>query len=220
MEKFTDTDDKPIVDLPLIKGPSMFGNKIVKQFISLAILILLTITAWLIIFFKPNTETAYINTPIIIPDENTTMILASPAFENNKFIPIKYTCDGLNIHPPLRLAQIPENTVSLAIIAEEINTITDQSIALWLVWNIETTTSEIEENILPNKSIIGKNDFGENSWHGPCPTKNQTNQYYRLTLYALNTKLNLTTNANINNLMSDITGHIIAKKELIGLYER
>jgi phosphatidylethanolamine-binding protein (PEBP) family uncharacterized protein len=43
----------------------------------------------------------------------------SPAFENNKLIPSKYTCDGKDVSPPLKIEGIPEKTKSLALIMED-----------------------------------------------------------------------------------------------------
>ncbi|MEK6900344.1 MAG: YbhB/YbcL family Raf kinase inhibitor-like protein, partial [Nanoarchaeota archaeon] len=38
--------------------------------------------------------------------EVTEMKLTSAAFENNTIIPLKYTCDGENINPPLSFSDI------------------------------------------------------------------------------------------------------------------
>src|SRR4030067_188776 len=56
------------------------------------------------------------------------LIVKSPAFENNKFIPSKYTCDGENVNPPLTIDGIPERTKSLALIIED----PDAPAGLWV----------------------------------------------------------------------------------------
>ena len=47
------------------------------------------------------------------------LTVKSPAFENNKLIPSKYTCDGEEVSPPLIVEGIPEKTKSLALIMED-----------------------------------------------------------------------------------------------------
>ena len=47
------------------------------------------------------------------------LTVKSPAFENNKLIPSKYTCDGEDVSPPLKIEGIPEKTKSLALIMED-----------------------------------------------------------------------------------------------------
>jgi hypothetical protein len=40
------------------------------------------------------------------------LTITSPAFENNKSIPSKYTCDGDNVNPTLNIEGTPERTKS------------------------------------------------------------------------------------------------------------
>jgi len=47
------------------------------------------------------------------------MKLTSPVFENNQFIPAKYTCDGEDINPPLSISEIPEEAKSLVLIIDD-----------------------------------------------------------------------------------------------------
>ena len=55
------------------------------------------------------------------PEEEVSeraMKITSTAFADGESIPVKYTCDGENVSPPLRIGGIPEGTRSLAIIAD------------------------------------------------------------------------------------------------------
>ena len=45
--------------------------------------------------------------------------LTSSAFKNEEFIPDKFTCDGRNISPPLRIDSIPAEVKSLALIVDD-----------------------------------------------------------------------------------------------------
>ena len=60
----------------------------------------------------------------------------SPAFENNKFIPAKYTCDGDDVNPPLVIKGIPEEAKTLVLIVDD----PDAPMGTWnhwIVWNIQ-----------------------------------------------------------------------------------
>jgi Raf kinase inhibitor-like YbhB/YbcL family protein len=138
----------------------------------------------------------------------------SPAFENNKLIPSKYTCDGEDVSPPLTIEGIPEKTKSLALIVED----PDAPAGLWvhwLVWNIPPT-AEIQENSVPGTE--GLNTNKKNSYHGPCPPGGTHRYYFKV--YALDTHLNLSAFSEKEVLENAIQNHILAHGELVGLYRR
>ena len=45
--------------------------------------------------------------------------LTSPAFNNGEVIPSKYTCDGEDVSPELRIAGGPDGTKSLALLMDD-----------------------------------------------------------------------------------------------------
>ena len=47
------------------------------------------------------------------------MKLTSPAFEHEGKIPAKYTCDGGNINPPLKITDVPSGAKSLVLIMDD-----------------------------------------------------------------------------------------------------
>jgi Raf kinase inhibitor-like YbhB/YbcL family protein len=138
----------------------------------------------------------------------------SPAFENNKQIPSKYTCDGDDVSPPLTIEGIPEKTKSLALIMED----PDAPAGLWihwLVWNIPPT-AKIQENSVPGTQ--GLNTNKKNSYHGPCPPGGTHRYFFKV--YALDTHLNLGALSEKEILENAMQSHILANGELIGLYRR
>jgi len=138
----------------------------------------------------------------------------SPAFENNKLIPSKYTCDGEDVSPPLTIEGIPEKTKSLALIMEDPDAPAGLFIH-WLVWNIPLT-DEIQENSVPGTE--GLNTNKKNSYHGPCPPGGTHRYYFKV--YALDTPLNLGALSEKKVLENAMQNHILAQGELIGLYRR
>ena len=143
------------------------------------------------------------------------MKLESPAFEHNQPIPKKYTCDGEDINPPLKIEEVPKEAKSLVLIVDDpdapMGTFTH-----WLLWNIDPKISEIEENSKPG--IEGINDFGKNSYGGPCPPSGT--HHYHFKIYALDTLLDLPSSSKKSALEKTIEGHILDFSELIGLYQK
>jgi Raf kinase inhibitor-like YbhB/YbcL family protein len=142
------------------------------------------------------------------------LVIRSPAFENNKLIPSKYTCDGEDVNPPLTIEGMPEKTKSLALIIED----PDAPAGLWIhwvVWKIQPATM-IEENIVPGTE--GLNTNKKHSYHGPCPPSGTHRYFFKV--YALDTKLNLAALAEKEDVENAMQSHVLAKGELMGLYRR
>jgi Raf kinase inhibitor-like YbhB/YbcL family protein len=144
------------------------------------------------------------------------MILSSSAFEDNGAIPSEYTCDGVDVSPPLSFSNIPENTKSLALIMDDPDAPMGTWVH-WLVWNIpanKTGFSKGENITYPQ----GKNDFGNFNYGGPCPPSGTHRYFFKL--YALETTLQLNKGSTKKQLESAMSGHIIEEAQLIGTYER
>ena len=92
-----------------------------------------------------------------------TIDVSSEVFADHGLVPIKYTCDGFNISPPLSLKNIPLETESMVVMMEDLNA-PIRCWTHWLMWNIPPT-SKIKENFASPMSIIGKNDFGKKKIH-------------------------------------------------------
>jgi len=145
------------------------------------------------------------------------MKIESPAFKNNEMIPSKYTCDGENINPPLKISGIPENALSLALIVDDPDA-TAKTWVHWTLWNIDSKTVEIPENSVPKGAVQGITDFRVPGYGGPCPPSGAHRYFFKL--YALDITLNLESSATVGNIEEAMKGHILGSAELIGLYKR
>ncbi len=146
------------------------------------------------------------------------MIITSPSFENNGFVPTKFTCDGGDINPELLIQNVPEGTKSLALIVDDPDA-PGGTFIHWTVWNIDPKTTRIKEESTPPRAIEGKTSFDNIGYGGPCPPKGHLHKYF-FKLYALDNVLNLPAGSSKNSLESAIYGHILAQDNLIGLYQR
>lgn len=145
---------------------------------------------------------------------NKTLIIKSPAFENDGYIPEKYSCEGININPPLTIKNIPANAKSIALIMDDPDA-PKGTFDHWIVWNIKPVES-INENSAPGTQ--GLNGKKENKYTGPCPPSGI--HHYHFKVYALDTLLDLPENSDKAALRKAMESHILAEGELVGLYER
>ena len=140
--------------------------------------------------------------------------VSSSAFENNKLIPAKYTCDGDDVNPPLTIEGTPAETKSLVLIVDDPDAPTG-TWDHWVVWNIPPT-NRIEENTVTGTE--GLNTDRQHSYGGPCPPWGTHRYFFKV--YALDTLLDLSPNSSKKDVEKAMQGHVLAKGELIGLYRR
>jgi Raf kinase inhibitor-like YbhB/YbcL family protein len=150
----------------------------------------------------------------LMEQDNKKLQIRSTVFAHNGHIPVRYTCEGENVNPPLEFSEIPEGTKSLALIVEDPDAphgVFDH----WLVWNISPNTSIAEAM---NPGISGTNSFGKTGFGGPCPPSGTHRYFFRV--YALDAELELEAGANKVALRNAMEGHILAEGELMGMYKK
>ena len=148
--------------------------------------------------------------------------ITSPVIEEGGMIPKKYSCDGEDISPPLHWENIPEDTISIALISDDPDAPAGTWVH-WVIYNIPPETNELPENIPPynvlsDKSMQGKNDWGRIGYGGPCPPSGTHRYFFKI--YALDTALNPKPGATKKELLEIMQGHIIGEGQLMGKYNR
>lgn len=148
--------------------------------------------------------------------------IKSSAFEEGEIIPKKYSCEGVNVSPPLQWSSLPAEVESFVLICED----PDAPSGLWTHWIIFNLPAEItalpefimEREVLENGAQQGLNDFGTIGYRGPCPPGGTHRYYYRI--YALDIMLQLNSRINRQNLLEAMIGHIIDQGHIMGIYTR
>lgn len=141
--------------------------------------------------------------------------VTSSAFRDGGKIPAKYTCDGSNVNPPLRVANLPKAAKSLVLIADDPDAPGKVWIH-WLVWNIDPKTPEIREGSVPINAVEGTSDFGKPGYGGPCPPSGSHRYYFKV--YALDTTILLPSSSKKEALEKAMVGHVLTKGSLMGTY--
>lgn len=154
------------------------------------------------------------------------MTVHSPSFTDNGIIPKKHTGFGADISPELIIENLPEETVSLAIVLDDLDVPLQKSFTHWLIWNIPKTDT-VPEGIPHGTEIrhpfpaCQGNAWGKHRYRGPKqPFFIRKEHRYVFTVYALDCRLSLSPKANKKALLAAMDGHISAKTELTGRYKR
>jgi Raf kinase inhibitor-like YbhB/YbcL family protein len=145
------------------------------------------------------------------------LAVTSPAFTDGGSIPVRYTCDGPDISPPLALAAIPSGTRSLALIVDDPDAPSGTWVH-WVMWNISADTRDIKEGQIPSGAMQGQNDWKRNSYNGPCPPSGT--HRYLFKIFALDTTLDLPPSTTKTSLERAMHGHIIAQGLITGKFRR
>jgi Raf kinase inhibitor-like YbhB/YbcL family protein len=151
-----------------------------------------------------------------------TIDVMSTAFEEGGAIPVRYTCDGLDVSPPLQWSSVPDATQSLVLIADDPDA-PRGTFVHWLIYNLPPDTRRLPEDVpnretLPSGASQGINGAGRVGYMGPCPPGGTHRYFFKV--YALDRGLNLGGGATKGDLLDAMEGHVLAEGRLVGTYQR
>ena len=152
-----------------------------------------------------------------------SLSISSSAFNEGDRIPDKYTCEGEDISPQLIWSDTPEGTKSFTLICDD----PDAPMGTWdhwLIYNIPADSEGLSEAVPTDESLTDGSKQGLNSWEkksygGPCPPPGDPHRYF-FKLYALDTMLTLTGDADKSTLENAMQEHILAEAQLMGTFSR
>lgn len=155
-----------------------------------------------------------------------SLTLVSSAFRHNGDIPVRYTCDGDDVSPPLSWSGVPAGTRSLALILDDPDAPDPKAPRMtwvhWLLYNIPPTATEMPERAgtknLPQGTLEGVNDWKRAGYGGPCPPVGRHRYFHKL--YALDTVLPDMNRPTKAKLEAAMRGHIVSQTEIVGTYQR
>lgn len=147
-----------------------------------------------------------------------TMQLESTAFKDGDEIPQKHGYRHGNVSIPLTVGDIPDETVSLALVMDDPDAMAPAGKVWvhWLLWNVDPAAPDISENTVPKGAVQGKTDFGEAAYGGPAPPDKRHTYVFKM--YALDVRLDLSEGSIKKDLLQAIKGHILAEASLRGTY--
>lgn len=194
-----------------------------KRKASLAIFLIVFGTTAIAACGKQETHTESLPVTKQMEGAKMTLQLKSSAFEHEGTIPVKYTCDGSDVSPPLQWSPPPAGTKSLVLICDD----PDAPVGIWVHWviyGISPDLTELPENVAKEKIVLdsvrqGINDFRRIGYGGPCPPAGKPHRYF-FKLYALNVDSNWEPGLTKEEVLKRMDGHVLARGELMGKYKR
>ena len=154
------------------------------------------------------------------------LVLTSSAFTHQGSIPQQYTCQGRDVSPPLSWSGAPEGSKGFVLIVDDPDApdpaAPRRTWVHWVLYAIPTGTASLPEAIVPAKlpagTREGTNDWNRTGYGGPCPPVGRHRYFHKL--YALDVELPDLGPARKAEVEKAMEGHVIAKAELIGTYQK
>lgn len=146
---------------------------------------------------------------------NASIEVSSVAFEAEGQIPPQYTSDGEGLSPPFEWHGVPMNAEAVVVLIEDADSATPRPHAI--VWDLPGIDASLPEGALPCKCASGAALAA--TWLPPDPPPGDVHRYV-FQVFALDTVPRFESRPGRTELLEKIKGHVIAKGQLVGTYER
>jgi Raf kinase inhibitor-like YbhB/YbcL family protein len=156
--------------------------------------------------------------PEVETDAPDTIEVTSAAFAEGETLPVRFTCDGEDVSPPLSWSNVPEGTEEIVILVQD-HDAPQGTFVHWIVAGIDPITDGIDDGEVPGGAVGGTNDFGETDYRGPCPPEGDGPHRYEFVVHALGEASRFDDQADAE-LMEVLASHTIATGTLTGEYRR
>jgi Raf kinase inhibitor-like YbhB/YbcL family protein len=110
--------------------------------------------------------------------------LRSTALSEGDTVPVRFTCDGDNLSPPLSWSGVPEGATQLRIASIDPDA-PSGAFTHWLVTGIDPSSTGVDEGSVPTGGTAETNSFGEPAYGGPCPPRGHDPHRYVFTIEAI-----------------------------------
>jgi Raf kinase inhibitor-like YbhB/YbcL family protein len=146
----------------------------------------------------------------------STMTVTSSAFADGGAIPVRYTCKGDNLSPPLKWSAPPAGTTQLALVVDDPDA-PGGTFVHWVLTGIPAGQTELASNAVPQGAVEGRNGTGS-GYTGPCPPSGPAH-HYRFTIYALNRSPGVQADTDPQQAIAAIQAAATAQGRLVGMFQ-
>ena len=156
----------------------------------------------------------------------TAFTITSTAFAPGGAIPARHTCQGDDVSPPLAWTGLPAGTRSLVLIVDDPDAPDPRAPRMtwvhWVLYDLPPTATGLPEaatpETLPPGTLPGTNGWKRTGYGGPCPPIGRHRYFHKL--YALDVVLPDLARPSAKKLEEAMAGHVLARAELVGTYEK
>ncbi len=164
---------------------------------------------------KKTAKTATVRKKPEEPTGGARLVITSTAFANGGVIPVKYTCDGQGVTPPLNFGAVLPGTKSYAVIVHDYDAYPTHGFTYWIIWNIDTSGFIPENFRSSHENMNAAGQYG----YTPICSKSGDHKYHFI-VYALDTRMILGKNTTKGMIESTMKNHILGRGELVGVYNK
>ena len=132
-------------------------------------------------------------------------------------IPKRFTCDGSNQSPTVKVDKVPKKTQQLAFLVEDPDA-PNRTFVHWVVYGIAPDLREFGDG--RTDVLYGLNDVQLLDWFGPCPPEGDGPHGYVFTLFALDEVLALEPGLDGRQLRKAIEPAALEGASFVATYER
>jgi Raf kinase inhibitor-like YbhB/YbcL family protein len=152
--------------------------------------------------------------------------IRSPSFADGESVPIRHTCEGADVSPPLEWAGLPAATKSLALVVDDPDAPDPKAPRMtwvhWVLYDLPPSAQGLAEGVardaLPPGTRQGVNDWKRTGWGGPCPPIGRHRYFFKL--YALDAALGDLGSPSKARLEAAMKDHVLAEARMMGTYEK
>ena len=154
--------------------------------------------------------------------------VSSPAFEDGKPMPVRFTGDGEGIAPPLRWENLPDGTRSIVLLVEDADVPSFRPLTHLIVHSIPPKKAGFAEGETPFRLRgfsaegwgCGRNALGRPGWTPPNPPPGHGPHRYAFQVFALSAVPDYPYPPGRSLLLRTIRPHLLSQGRLIGTAER
>ena len=165
---------------------------------------------------------------INLVEADATLEVTAPDFAAGAAIPVSHSADGHNASPALSWGDAPEGTQSFVVIADDPDAKEPKPFVHWVLFDVPATETGLREGLAtdptlqePKGAKQGSNSRGSIGYFGPRPPLEDPAHHYHFQVFALDiATLPVDPGATREQVLAAMDGHVLAKGETIGLYQR
>lgn len=150
-----------------------------------------------------------------VPAAEVGLLLTSPAFTEGGILDPAFTCDGVDVPPPLEISGVPASAAELSIVVTDRDA---DGFVHWVIAGLSPSITRIESGVLPPAAVTARSDGGGSGWHGPCPPDGDDPHAYEFVVYASAEPIGLAQDLDGREAIELIETAAIASDVLVGFY--
>jgi Raf kinase inhibitor-like YbhB/YbcL family protein len=150
---------------------------------------------------------------------DSVITVSSPEFAESETIPVKYTCDGGDVSPPLSWTGVPGETMELALVVDDPDA-AGGTYVHWVLFGLDPSLTGLEAGVVPAGGRQAANSAGDAAYKGPCPPRDDDPHRYRFTVYALDGEIAAADGASAGDVLDRVRETAVAKGTLTATFDR